>query len=69
MYHYATGYSVVGFDSAAEAKRELMYVHKHPEAVEGHESTLDEQGVAEEQLEETEVDPIRRIEELFQDKK
>ena len=46
VYHYATGYSVVGFDSAAEAKRELMYVHKHPDAVEGHESTK-EQGVAE----------------------
>ena len=46
VYHYATGYSVVGFDSAAEAKRELMYVHKHPEAVEGHPSTK-EQGVAE----------------------
>jgi hypothetical protein len=36
----------VGFDSAAEAKRELMYVHKHPEAVEGHPSTK-EQGMAE----------------------
>ena len=48
VYHYATGYSVVGFDSAAEAKRELMYVHKHPEAVEGHPSTK-EQGVAEAQ--------------------
>ena len=46
VYHYATGYSVVGFDSAAEAKRELMYVHKHPEAVDGHPSTK-EQGVAE----------------------
>ena len=46
VYHYATGYSVVGFDSAAEAKRELMYVHKHPEAVEGHPSTK-EQGMAE----------------------
>jgi hypothetical protein len=45
VHHYATGYSVVGFDSAAEAKRELMYVHKHPDSVEGHEST---QGVAEE---------------------
>ena len=40
VYHYGTGYSVVGFDSAAEAKRELMYVHKHPEAVDGHESTF-----------------------------
>ena len=49
VYHYATGYSVVGFDSAAEAKRELMYVHKHPDAVEGHESTLDKQGVKEAQ--------------------
>jgi len=47
VHHYATGYSVVGFDSAAEAKRELMYVHKHPDAVEGHPSTK-EQGVAEE---------------------
>jgi hypothetical protein len=46
VYHYATGYSVVGFDSAAEAKRELMYVHKHPDAVEEHPSTK-EQGVAE----------------------
>ena len=46
VHHYATGYSVVGFDSAAEAKRELMYVHKHPDAVEGHPSTK-EQGVAE----------------------
>jgi hypothetical protein len=46
VYHYATGYSVVGFDSAAEAKRELMYVHKHPDAVEGHPSTQ-EQGVVE----------------------
>jgi len=46
VHHYGTGYSVVGFDSAAEAKRELMYVHKHPEAVEGHESTFDK-GVAE----------------------
>jgi hypothetical protein len=46
VYHYATGYSVVGFDSAAEAKRELLYVHKHPDAVEGHPSTK-EQGVAE----------------------
>jgi len=45
VYHYGTGYSVVGFDSAAEAKRELMYVHKHPEAVEGHESTFDEAGI------------------------
>jgi hypothetical protein len=36
----------VGFDSAAEAKRELLYVHKHPDAVEGHPSTK-EQGVAE----------------------
>jgi len=48
VHHYATGYSVVGFDSAAEAKRELMYVHKHPDAVEGHPSTK-EQGVAEAQ--------------------
>ena len=47
VHHYATGYSVVGFDSAAEAKRELMYVHKHPDAVEGHPSTK-EQGMAEE---------------------
>ena len=47
VYHYATGYSVVGFDSAAEAKRELVYVHKHPDAVEGHPSTK-EQGVSEE---------------------
>ena len=47
VHHYATGYSVVGFDSAAEAKRELMYVHKHPDAVEGHPSTLDEQSMAE----------------------
>ena len=46
VHHYATGYSVVGFDSAAEAKRELLYVHKHPDAVEGHPSTK-EQGVAE----------------------
>ena len=46
VHHYATGYSVVGFDSAAEAKRELMYVHKHPDAVEGHPSTK-EQGMAE----------------------
>jgi hypothetical protein len=46
VHHYATGYSVVGFDSAAEAKRELMYVNKHPDAVEGHPSTK-EQGVAE----------------------
>ena len=46
VYHYGTGYSVVGFDSAAEAKRELLYVHKHPDSVEGHESTK-EQGVAE----------------------
>jgi hypothetical protein len=46
VHHYATGYSVVGFDSAAEAKRELMYVHKHPDSVEGHPSTT-EQGVAE----------------------
>jgi hypothetical protein len=46
VYHYATGYSVVGFDSAAEAKRELLYVNKHPDAVEGHPSTKD-QGVAE----------------------
>ena len=46
VHHYATGYSVVGFDSAAEAKRELMYVHKHPDAVEGHPSTK-EQGIAE----------------------
>jgi Zn ribbon nucleic-acid-binding protein len=46
VHHYATGYSVVGFDSAAEAKRELMYVHKHPDAVKGHPSTK-EQGVAE----------------------
>jgi hypothetical protein len=46
VHHYATGYSVVGFDSAAEAKRELMYVHKHPDAVDGHPSTK-EQGVAE----------------------
>ena len=45
VYHYGTGYSVVGFDSAAEAKRELMYVHKHPEAVEGHESTFNEAGI------------------------
>jgi hypothetical protein len=45
VYHYGTGYSVVGFDNAAEAKRELMYVHKHPEAVEGHESTFDEAGI------------------------
>ena len=45
VHHYATGYSVVGFDSAAEAKRELMYVHKHPDAVEGHPSTQ-EQGVS-----------------------
>ena len=49
VYHYATGYSVVGFDSAAEAKRELMYVHKHPDAVEGHPSTK-EQGVAEDEI-------------------
>jgi hypothetical protein len=49
VYHYATGYSVVGFDSAAEAKRELMYVHKHPDAVEGHPSTK-EQGVAENEI-------------------
>jgi len=54
VYHYGTGYSVVGFDSAAEAKRELMYVHKHPDAVAGHESTK-EQGVAEA---EGRVDPI-----------
>jgi hypothetical protein len=46
VYHYATGYSVVGFDSAAEAKRELLYVNKHPDAVEGHPSTKD-QGMAE----------------------
>lgn len=46
VHHYATGYSVVGFDSAAEAKRELLYVHKHPDAVDGHPSTK-EQGVAE----------------------
>jgi hypothetical protein len=46
VHHYATGYSVVGFDSAAEAKRELLYVHKHPDAVDGHLSTK-EQGVAE----------------------
>jgi hypothetical protein len=46
VHHYATGYSVVGFDSAAEAKRELLYVHKHPDAVEGHPSTT-KQGVAE----------------------
>jgi hypothetical protein len=46
VHHYATGYSVVGFDSAAEAKRELLYVHKHPDAVEGHPSTK-EQGMAE----------------------
>jgi hypothetical protein len=46
VHHYATGYSVVGFDSAAEAKRELLYVHKHPDAVNGHPSTK-EQGVAE----------------------
>lgn len=46
VHHYATGYSVVGFDSAAEAKRELLYVHKHPDSVEGHPSTK-EQGVAE----------------------
>ena len=45
VYHYGTGYSVVGFDSAAEAKRELLYVHKHPEAVEGHESTFNEAGI------------------------
>jgi hypothetical protein len=45
VYHYGTGYSVVGFDSAAEAKRELIYVHKHPEAVEGHPSTFDEAGI------------------------
>jgi hypothetical protein len=49
VHHYATGYSVVGFDSAAEAKRELMYVHKHPDAVEGHPSTK-EQGVAENEI-------------------
>ena len=42
VHHYATGYSVVGFDSAAEAKRELMYVHKHPDAVEGHPSTKEQ---------------------------
>jgi hypothetical protein len=46
VHHYATGYSVVGFDSVAEAKRELMYVHKHPDAVDGHPSTK-EQGMAE----------------------
>jgi hypothetical protein len=46
VHHYATGYSVVGFDSAAEAKRELLYVNKHPDAVEGHPSTKD-QGMAE----------------------
>jgi hypothetical protein len=46
VHHYATGYSVVGFDSSAEAKRELLYVNKHPDAVEGHPSTKD-QGVAE----------------------
>jgi hypothetical protein len=49
VHHYATGYSVVGFDSAAEAKRELLYVHKHPDSVEGHPSTK-EQGVAEGQV-------------------
>lgn len=46
VHHYTTGYSVVGFDSAAEAKRELLYVHKHPDAVEGHPSTK-EQAAAE----------------------
>jgi hypothetical protein len=46
VHHYATGYSVVGFDSAAEAKRELLYVHKHPDAVKGHPSTM-EQGLGE----------------------
>jgi hypothetical protein len=36
---------------AQAAKRELMYVHKHPDAVEGHPSTQ-EQGVAEGELRE-----------------
>jgi len=58
VHHYATGYSVVGFDSAAEAKRELMYVHKHPDAVEGHPSTK-EQGVAE-----ASSDAIARVEQI-----
>ena len=32
--HYATGYDVVGFDSAKEALKELMYAHHNPEMVE-----------------------------------
>ena len=32
-WHYATGYNVLGFDNAAEATKELRYVHKHPELV------------------------------------
>jgi hypothetical protein len=32
--HYATRYNVVGFDSAKEALKELMYVHHNPEMVE-----------------------------------
>ena len=30
--------------------------------------TLDEQDIAEDQLEETEMDPVRRVEELFRDR-
>jgi len=60
VYHYGTGYSVVGFDSAAEAKRELLYVHKHPDAVAGHESTK-EKGVAEDTELAEEFDLIESI--------
>ena len=39
--HYATGYDVVGFDDAAEAKEELMYVEANPSAVGSDASSAD----------------------------
>jgi hypothetical protein len=42
--HYASGYDVVGFDNAAEAKKELMYAHKHSDVL--GEMFLDEHGKA-----------------------
>jgi len=42
--HYASGYDVVGFDNATEAKKELMYAHKHADVL--GEMFLDEHGKA-----------------------
>ena len=54
MKCYARNIDLAGYDSYEEAVAELKHCMK--------------QGVAEESLEETEADPVRRIEELFRNK-